>query len=119
MTSLAAQRDQLVTALSTTLPDGVELTCHPAAPGVVAVWDVWPVWDSSTWANRCVQTHTWRVYVCVPNGDAMGANEAADALLEPVGEILWDIGHVDRAVPVVWATDGSQGYPCVQLTVTI
>jgi hypothetical protein len=120
VTALQDQREQLVAALSFTVPDGgPELTGMHTAPDVIGVWDAWLVWDSSTWASRCVTNHTWRVYVAIPNGDAMGSNAAADALLEPVAEHLSALGHVDRAQPVVWQTDGMQGYPCVQFTITI
>lgn len=89
--------------------DSVEgVTAYSSSPPTISPYCAWPNWISITWVNDYVHEHIWQVFLTLPgSGDETTINES-DPMIIPVGEALWNLGHVDIAEPVL-ITTGTPG----------
>lgn len=108
-------RADIAEAVSITLTvDGQTVTIDGLSvqPATFAVWQAWPVWQSSVWLSRCVQQRTWQLLLVLPAGDLATWVDASDDILSAVRDALEDVGHVTRCEPVqLMAGDASQNMP--------
>jgi len=91
-----ASRADIAAALGTV--DGI--TAHQAPPVTPQPLDAWPVWSHSELATlgRGWST-TWDVWVVLPNATTEETIDAADPLVDPVGNALAHLGAVLTVAP--------------------
>jgi hypothetical protein len=108
-------RHDIAAAVSISLTvDGQAITIDglPVQPATFAVWQAWPVWQSSVWLSRAAQVRTWQVLLVLPAGDIATWVDATDDILAAIRDALEDVGHVTRVEPVqLMAGDASQTMP--------
>jgi hypothetical protein len=92
MVDLAQIRAELVAALdgvsATFNGDPITLSAHPVQPHPIAVWDVWPTWQTARPVTMCLAETDWQTCVALPGGDPMSTVAAGDALIDPVATAL-------------------------------
>ena len=110
-------REDIAAALATV--PGVTAP-SPTPPPTPVAGAAWPVWTAYTWLNDCLRETTWYVYVVVPSGNLATRSQAADALAEPLGEALYDLGTLGPIEPVSLppAEGTGQGMPALRATLT-
>lgn len=82
-------RERIVAALAT-VP---ELSASPTQPATIAAWAAWPVWRMTTWRNQVrdgARETTWYALVALPGTDRAGTVDAADPMVERIGQALAD-----------------------------
>lgn len=108
-------REDILAALAT-VPG---LSPHPSQPPAIAAGTAWPVWRSSTWANRCLALGTWWVYVALPAAALDVTVAEADPLVEVIGLALMGAGlQVTLVEPYrIAVTDQADGVPVLRYSV--
>lgn len=93
------------------------LAATPYRPAALAVWAVWPDWQSAMWINACVVQRSWQVFVILPAVDPPAWTEATDAVLGAVHDALVPLGQVQRAEPIALvAAEQALTMPAVAFT---
>ena len=99
------------------------LTGYPSRPDNVVAGTAWPEWVSRRWLNQPAggaRANQWRAYVALPNATAGGTIDAADPLIEEVGQALTDLGfRVEAAESWSAAAPGTpEALPALRYTLT-
>lgn len=86
------------------LDDVDGLAGSPTVPETIAPGAAWPVWVSTRYLNMRTdgpRETKWRAFVALPNASSATPIEAADPLIEAVGNALSSIGlRIDLIEPV-------------------
>lgn len=121
---LAERRADLVAALDglTVTVGGkpVVLTALPDQPAPVDRYQTWPVWLQGTPYTSCLTETTWQVIVTLPSADQISMIDAANALINTVGDALIVLGQITAVRParLIVGTD-EVGVPILQFDITI
>lgn len=87
-------------------------------PPVPSPGQAWPQWVMSEVSGYCAYTHTWECYVALTGSNPQSTAEAADALIEPLSDVLGAVAVVVQLEPALLTlTDNQNGLPVIRARV--